>query len=146
MLPTIGALFLLNFISATAIGLLLLAPIERLFRQFGRAALVIASGSGAAIAGTSLAALLVSEQTKLFGFMESNYRPAIIVAITTEAAAALVLGVSLVLTLRGGRAAVRRGGLRSPQTRAANPALIRGAPVQSLGHERNPMSKSGRAA
>jgi hypothetical protein len=108
VLPTIGTLFLLNFISATAIGLLLLAPIERFLRRFGRGALLAATASGVAIAGTSLIALLVSEQTKLFGFMESNYRPAIIVAIATEAAATLLLGALLVLTLRGGRADARR--------------------------------------
>jgi hypothetical protein len=107
VLPTIGTLFLLNFISATAIGLLLLAPIERLSRRLGRAALLVAAVSGAAIAGTSLVALLVSEQTKLFGFMESNYRPAIIVALVTEAAATLLLGVLLVLILRGGRTEAR---------------------------------------
>ena len=104
VLPTIGTLFLLNFISATAVGLLLLLPVERFLGRFGRAVLVAASVSGAAIAGTSLAALLASEQTKLFAFMESNYRPAIIVAIATEAASALLLGALLVLTLRRGRA------------------------------------------
>src|SRR5438876_8774117 len=72
VLPTIGTLFLLNFISATAVGLLLLAPLGRLFHRFGGAALQIAAASGFGIAATSLVALLVSEQTKLFGFMESN--------------------------------------------------------------------------
>jgi hypothetical protein len=110
VLPTIGTLFLLNFISATAVGLLLLSPIERLLHRFGRAALAMTSAAGTAIAGTSLAALLVSEQTKLFGFMESNYRPAIIVAIATEAAATLLLGVLLVLTLRDGRAGLPHDG------------------------------------
>jgi hypothetical protein len=45
-------------------------------------------------------ALLVSEQSRLFGFMESNYRPAILVAIASETAAALALGLLLLLTLR----------------------------------------------
>src|SRR5437660_12275937 len=64
VLPTIGTLFLLNFISATAVGLLLLAPLGRLFHRFGGAALQIAALSGFGIAATSLVALLVSEQTK----------------------------------------------------------------------------------
>jgi hypothetical protein len=102
VLPTIGTLFLLNFISATAIGLLLLAPLDRLFHRFGGAALQIAAVSGFGIAATSLVALLVSEQTKLFGFMESNYRPAILVAIASEAAAAIVCAL-LALLLRGGK-------------------------------------------
>jgi hypothetical protein len=99
VLPTIGTLFLLNFISATMFGLLLLAPLDRMFHRFGGVALAIAAVSGLGIAATSLAALLVSEQTKLFGFMESNYRPAILVAIASEAAAAVCLALLLVLTL-----------------------------------------------
>jgi len=123
VLPTIGTLFLLNFISATAIGLLLLAPIERVLRRFGKASLVMASVSGAAIAGTSLAALLASEQTKLFGFMESNYRAAIIVAIATEAAAALLLVWLLVLTLRGRRADAERKGSVEQRPFATRPQV-----------------------
>lgn len=104
VLPTIGTLFLLNFISATAVGLLLLAPLDRVFHRFAGAPLQIAGGAGFGIAATSLAALLVSEQTKLFGFMESNYRPAILVAIASEAAAAVCCALVVVL----GRGAKRR--------------------------------------
>jgi hypothetical protein len=91
VLPTIGTLFLLNFISATAVGLILLAPLDRILHRIGRVTLQFASLSGFGIAATSLIALLVSEQTKLFGFMESNYRAAIIVAIASEGSAAVVL-------------------------------------------------------
>src|ERR1700691_1648843 len=63
VLPTIGTLFLLNFISATVVGVLLLAPLERIFHRFGRAVLEFATLSGVGIAATSLVALLVSEQT-----------------------------------------------------------------------------------
>ena len=104
-LPTIGTLFVLNFISATVIGLILLAPLHRVFHRFGDAALGLAAISGFGIAAFSLAALLVSEQTKLFGFMESNYRPAILVAIASEAAAAVCLALLLVLTLGAKRSA-----------------------------------------
>jgi len=107
VLPTIGTLFLLNFISATAVGLLLLAPLGRLFHRFGGAALQIAAVSGFGIAATSLVALLVSEQTKLFGFMESNYRPAILVAIASEAAAAVFCAL-LVLLSHGSKRDVSR--------------------------------------
>jgi hypothetical protein len=103
VLPTIGTLFLLNFISATLVGLALLAPLDRIFHRFGRAALEILTLSGVGIAATSLAALLISEQIPLFGFMESNYRLAIVVALASEAAAALCLGVLLALTVRSGR-------------------------------------------
>ncbi len=98
VVPTIGTLFLLNFISATAVGLALLMPLERLLGRFGRPALQLAALSGFGIATTSLIALLVSEQTKLFGFMESNYRPAIVVAIASEATAAVLLALLFVLS------------------------------------------------
>ncbi len=97
-LPTIGTLFLLNFISATVIGLALLVPVSRLPRRVGAVAVRAAALSGFGIAATSLIALLVSEHTKLFGFMESNYRPAIIVAIGLEASAALCLALLFVVT------------------------------------------------
>jgi hypothetical protein len=111
VVPTIGTLFLLNFISATAIGVLLLAPLERVFHRFGRLALHVAAVSGLGIAATSLAALLVSEQTKLFGFMESNYRPAIIVAIASEAAAAVFC--ALLALSPGAARAVRKPSVRN---------------------------------
>jgi hypothetical protein len=96
VLPTIGTLFLLNFISATVIGLILLAPVDRMRNRYSGLALQFAALSGFGVAITSLIALLVSEQTKLFGFMESNYRPAIIVAIASEAAAAVFLALLFV--------------------------------------------------
>jgi hypothetical protein len=112
VIPTIGTLFLLNFASATIVGLALLAPLERLSRRFGTSAVAVAAASGAGIAATSLLALLVSEQTKLFGFMEFNYRPEILVAIASEAAAMLVLEALTLLATRAARSVVR------PATRA----------------------------
>jgi hypothetical protein len=97
-LPTIGTLFLLNFVSATVIGLVLLAPLNRIVPRLDTLTVRLAALSGFGIAATSLAALLISEQTTLFGFMESNYRPAIIIAIATEAAAAGVSALLLFLT------------------------------------------------
>jgi hypothetical protein len=100
VLPTIGTLFLLNFISATLVGALLLAPVKRVFGRFGARVLEVAALSGFGIAVTSLAALLYSEQAPLFGFMESNYRPAIIVALASEAAATVFMGWMLFLVRR----------------------------------------------
>jgi hypothetical protein len=117
VIPTIGTLFLLNFISATAIGLLLLLPLERITRRFGLVAVRAAAVGGFAVAASSLIALLVSEQTKLFGFMESNYRPAIVVAIASEAAAALVLALVAISTIdpaRQRRWTLRRTSVRPP--------------------------------
>jgi hypothetical protein len=116
VLPTIGTLFLLNFISATVIGLILLAPLSRIVHRYARLALRLAALSGFAIAATSLAALLVSEQTKLFGFMESNYRPAIVVALASEASAAMLLGLLYVIARKAPRSA--NGLLETPTNRS----------------------------
>ena len=102
-IPTIGTLFLLNFVSATVLALLLLTPLERMSRRFGMRMLTLAAASGAAVAATSLVALLVSEQTKLFGFMEQNYRPEIVVALISEAAATVVLVAFSLLTASAAR-------------------------------------------
>ena len=110
VLPTIGTLFLLNFISATVVGALLLAPVKRIFGRLHARVLEVAALSGFGIAATSLAALLFSEQAPLFGFMESNYRPAIIVAIASEAAATVFMAWMLVLLRRERRGA---GGSRN---------------------------------
>jgi hypothetical protein len=99
VVPTIGTLFLLNFISASAVGVLLLTPFERLMPRHGLLAVRLAAVGGFSIAAGSLAALLVSEQTKLFGFMESNYRPAIMVALASEAAAAICLALLAMSTV-----------------------------------------------
>src|SRR5579871_3019758 len=107
VIPTIGTLFLLNFVSATIVGLALLAPIERIAGRFGSLALALTAAGGAAIAATSLLALLVSEQTRLFGFMELNYRPEIVVAIASEAAAMLVLAALSFLAARRARSLTR---------------------------------------
>ena len=81
-IPTIGTLFVLNFVGATAIGLGLLAPVERV--------------------------VFVSERTPLFGFMEPGYDPAAILASrVAEAVTVLFLGGFLALWLTRGRAAGR---------------------------------------
>jgi hypothetical protein len=131
VLPTIGTLFLVNFISATAVGIALLLPLERLFHRLGGALTRLAAVSGFGIAATSLIALLVSEQTPLFGFMELNYRPAILVALSSEAAAAAAAAAFLLMTLIASRSraqtprlrvvgiAAAGGGGTSPRGRAA---------------------------
>jgi hypothetical protein len=119
VLPTIGTLFLLNFVSATAVGIALLLPLERLFRRLGGALTWLAAVSGFGIAATSLIALLVSEQTRLFGFMELNYRPAILVALSSEAAAAVAAAALLVMTLIASRS---HGQTPSLQVAGSSPA------------------------
>jgi hypothetical protein len=95
-IPTIGALFVLNFAGATAIGLVLLAPVERLAGRRGETLLVLAAAAGIALAVTSFALLLISEHTPLFGFREPGYDPpAIAAARAAEAATVLFLGAFL---------------------------------------------------
>jgi hypothetical protein len=79
-IPTIGTLFVLNFAGATAIGLGLLAPAERLVGRFGSALPVLLSVAGIGLAATSFVFLFVSERTPLFGFMEPGYDAAAILA------------------------------------------------------------------
>jgi hypothetical protein len=99
-IPTIGTLFLLNGLSAIAVGLALLTPIERLVpRPLAAAVLPAVAASGIAIATASLAGLFISESTPLFGFMEFGYRTVIVLAIVAEAAAIVVL-TALLVTIR----------------------------------------------
>jgi hypothetical protein len=86
VVPTIGPLFALNFAGAAVLALLLVLPPGR-SRLLG---LPLAAG-GIAMAVSSIVFLLLSEQQRLFGFMEYGYRPAILAALGAEAAATLFL-------------------------------------------------------
>src|SRR5436190_10847669 len=70
IVPTIGSLFLLNFISAGVVAAGLLAPLGRLAGRFANFVRALLALSGIGIAITSLIALLISESSGLFGFME----------------------------------------------------------------------------
>jgi hypothetical protein len=71
-IPTIGTLFVLNFIGATVVCVGLLAPLERL------APLLAVAGT--AQAATAFVFLFISERTPLFGFQEPGYDPSAIMA------------------------------------------------------------------
>jgi hypothetical protein len=92
-IPTIGTLFVLNFVGATIVGLGLLAPVERLPARLGGAVLALLTLAGIAQAATAFVFLLISERTPLFGFMEPGYDPeAILTARIAEAATVVLLG------------------------------------------------------
>jgi hypothetical protein len=94
--PTIGTLFVLNFVGATVIGVGLLLPLERLAGRFGAAAVGLLAAGGVALAATAFVFLLVSEHTPLFGFMEPGYDPAAIAASRgAEIATVVLLGTFL---------------------------------------------------
>jgi hypothetical protein len=100
VIPTIGPLFLLLFIGSLVVAGLLVAPLRALPPGLGRAARLAAASGGLAMSLGSLVGLFVSESTPLFGFMEHGYRTAIVLAIVTEASAALLLAGFVAPTLR----------------------------------------------
>jgi hypothetical protein len=126
-IPTIGTLFLLNGLSATALAVVLLVPVQRIVPQrLATAAIPAAAVSGIVISVTSLAALFISESTPLFGFMEYGYRFVIVLAIVAEAAATVLL-VALLLRMlsRSGRPSEPsrlRSSVRAADTSNATPA------------------------
>lgn len=95
-IPTIGPLCLANFIGATVLGLLLLAPVRAWLGSRGERLQQMAALAGLGVAGGGLAALLISEQAPLFGFMEHGYRLAIVLAIVSDAVAVALLMVFLI--------------------------------------------------
>jgi hypothetical protein len=98
--PTIGPLFLVNFIAATSLGLLLLIPIRRSARRGRLVFDSLAALAGIAVAVGALAALLISEHGPLFGFMEHGYRLEIVIAIAAEAVVIASLGAFLAIADR----------------------------------------------
>jgi hypothetical protein len=116
--PTIGSLFLLNFISGTALGLFLIVPMRSWLGRRGKLLDQVAALSGLGVAAGGLAGLLISEHAPLFGFMEHGYRFAIVLAIASDATAIVALSAFLVrgrTRARDARSAFGRGhGTTSP--------------------------------
>jgi hypothetical protein len=96
VIPTIGPLFIVNFITATALGLLLLAPLKSRLGRRGELLDQLAALAGVGVAASGLAALLISEHTLLFGFMEHGYRFVIVLTIASEAVAIATLTLFLI--------------------------------------------------
>ena len=132
--PTIGPLFLANFIAGTALGLLLLTPFKSRLGHLGKLLDELAALAGLGVAAGGLAALLVSEHTPLFGFMEHGYRFVIVLTIASEVGAIALLTLFLILgrfdQVRG-RAGSAGGGTTYPVP--SDPA--RSAPSQVAGDE-----------
>ena len=108
LIPTIGTLFFLNFLGATAIGIGLLAPMERIGGRYGGGLVVLLAAAGIALAAIAFAFLAISEQTPLLGFKEPGYDPTgIAAARAAEIATVFFLGAFL----------VGRVGLKAPMQR-----------------------------
>ena len=67
---TIGTLFLLNFISATLVGLALLLTLRRLVPRHARSLRALLAVGGIGIGAASLLGLWISEASSLFGFTD----------------------------------------------------------------------------
>jgi len=95
--PTIGTLFLLNFIAATLVGVALLLPLRRLAKRLADPLRALLALSGIGMAALSLIALWISESSSLFGFTDSGFRSTIVVAIVAESIAVVALTAYLAL-------------------------------------------------
>jgi hypothetical protein len=94
-IPTIGSLVLANFVATSGLGLFLLSPV----RLRGGAGATLDEGAAHArvgLAAGGFVALLVSEHTSLFGFTEHGYRFSIVLALTSEGLAVLLLTLVVV--------------------------------------------------
>jgi hypothetical protein len=97
VVPTIGTLFLLSFIGAATVGIVLFAPVRRLGRRLGDLILVLAALGAIGIAVGTFVSLLISEYTPLFGFMESGYRLAIVLTLVFDVLTTAFLGLFLAI-------------------------------------------------
>ena len=96
--PTIGTLFLLNFIAATVVGVGLLLPLHRMAKRYAASIRMLLAVSGIGIAATSLLGLWISESSSLFGFTDYGFRTTIVLAIIAEGMAIAALTGFLALT------------------------------------------------
>ncbi len=103
VVPTIGTLFLLSFVGSGVVGVVLLAPIRRVGRNAGDLILVLAALGAIGIALGSLVSLLWSEYMPLFGFMESGYRLAIVLALLFDVLTTVFLGLFVLIVARNRR-------------------------------------------
>jgi hypothetical protein len=95
--PTIGVLFLLNFIGATILGLAMLVPIGRIAPRIADLTRDVLDLSGIGLAASSLIALWISETSSLFGFSDFGFRATIVAAIVAESVAVIALSAHLAL-------------------------------------------------
>jgi hypothetical protein len=97
VIPTIGLLFLLNFIGGTTFGVYFLIPAGPRPSRIRSTVDAMAAVAALGLAAGAFVALFVSEHTPLFGFMEHGYRFAIMFAVASEAVAMVALVIQLAL-------------------------------------------------
>jgi hypothetical protein len=118
--PTIGTLFVLNFIGASVLGLVILTPVERLLSRLGEAVLVLVTLAGIGLAATTFVMLWISERQPLFGFQEPGYDPQMILAsrVADVATVALLGGFLAARFARRHRHAIREARSTTDRTPA----------------------------
>lgn len=99
--PTIGPLFLLNFIAGTVLGLYFVVPARAKADPVRWWLDMLAALSGWGVGALGLIALFISEHTLLFGFMEHGYRRDIVIAIVAEGVTVLALSAFMALRYQG---------------------------------------------
>jgi hypothetical protein len=97
VVPTIGTLFLLSFVGAGTVGVVLFAPVRRLGERLGDLILALAALGAIGIALGTFVSLLISEYTPLFGFMESGYRLAVVLTLLFDVLTTAFLGFFLLI-------------------------------------------------
>ncbi|MGI5204283.1 hypothetical protein ACQEU6_22205 [Spirillospora sp. CA-108201] len=102
VIPIIGVLFLLNFIGAVLLGLSLAVPLGSLpgvasVPVAGRAPHAFVALGAIVFSLGTLAGLLISEQSALFGFHEYGYRTTVYLALGLESGVVVVLTAYLAL-------------------------------------------------
>jgi hypothetical protein len=95
--PTIGTLFLLNFITATVVTVGLVLPWGRITKRYANRTRALLAVSGIGIAASSLIGLWISESSSLAGFTDYGFRPTIVVAIVAESLSIVALTAYLTL-------------------------------------------------
>ncbi len=95
--PTIGTLFLLNFVAATVVAVGLVLPWGRITKRYPDRVRALLALSGIGIAASSLIGLWISESSSLFGFTDYGFRPSIVIAIVAESLAIVALTAYLTL-------------------------------------------------
>jgi hypothetical protein len=97
IVPTIGTLFLLSFVGAGIVGVVLFAPVRLLGPRLGDLILALSALGAIGIALGTLVSLLISEYRPLFGFMESGYRLAIDLTLLFDGLTTVFLGFFLLV-------------------------------------------------
>src|SRR5207253_11254786 len=98
--PTAGSFYLRSSVGAGLVSVVLSAPVRRLGRNIGVLFLVLPALGAIGIAAGSLASLLISEYLPLFGFMESGYRLAVVLALVFDGLTTVFLGVFVLIVGR----------------------------------------------